>query len=255
MGETATQTIGAIERATTVLQLFIDMDQPSLGVTEIANALDLSKAVVHRVLASLRTADLITLEPESRRYSLGPTALALGLAYIDRIDIRTLARPSLRRLSEQTRETATLSVRYGDQRVYIDQVTPPTEVKMTVSVGQPFPLHAGSSSKAFLAFLPDEEQERYLEQELLSLTDRTITDPERLRNEIATISKRGFARSLGERQADAASIAAPIFDHRGTPVAVMSICGPLERFKPEADTAARLLLDETRELSRKLGFR
>lgn len=255
MSESATQTIGAVERATAVLRLFIDTDQQSLGVTEIANTLDLSKAVVHRVLASLRTADLITLEPDTRRYALGPTALALGLAYLERMDIRSLARPSLQRLSELTRETATLSVRHGDQRVYIDQVTPPAEVKMTVSLGQAFPLHAGSSSKAFLAFLGDDEQDRYLQQELRPLTDQTITDHERLRKDISTIRKRGFARSLGERQADAASVAAPIFDHRGVPVAVISICGPLERFKPDADAAAKLLLEETRELSRRLGFR
>lgn len=255
MSQSGAQTIGAVDRATAVLHLFIDSDERLLGVTEIANTLDLSKAVVHRVLASLKAADLVDVDPDSRRYTLGPAALALGLAYLDRIDLRRLAHPALERLSARTQETATLSVRHDHQRVYIDQVAPAAEVKMTVSVGQPFPLHAGSSSKAFLAFLTDEEQERYLETELQAVTERTITDADQLRDELVAIRKRGFARSLGERQADAASVAAPVFNHLGTPVAVVSICGPLERFRSEADDAAKHLLDETRELSRRLGFR
>lgn len=249
------QTIGAVERATAVLHFFIDTDERHLGVTEIATALDLSKAVIHRVLASLKEADLVDVDPETRRYSLGPAALALGLAYLDRIDMRRLAHPSLERLSQLTDETATLSVRHDAHRVYIDQVLPPTEVKMTVSVGQPFPLHAGSSSKAFLAFLPDAEQQAYLETELRRFTDRTITDVAALRDDLAAIRKRGFARSLGERQSDAASVAAPVFNHHAEPVAVLSVCGPLERFRSEADDAAKHLLNETRELSRRLGFR
>lgn len=256
MTETRPQTIGAVERATAVLLLFSETKARALGVTEIANALSLSKAVVHRVLASLKAADLVEVNESSRRYSLGPAALAIGLAYLDKLDLRDLARPYLERLSDVTNETATLSVRHGDQRVYVDQVTPQNEVMMTVSLGQPFPLYAGSSSKAFLAFLPAGEQEAYLvhHESLSALTDSTIVDIEKLREELATIRKRGYARSFGERQADAASVAAPLFNHIGVPVGVMSVCGPLERFRGSTEKAAKHLLLEARDVSRRLGF-
>jgi DNA-binding IclR family transcriptional regulator len=250
------KTITAVQRANAVLLLFTDAGRATLGVTEIANSLGLSKAVVHRILASLKEDGFIAVDQETRRYSLGPAALALGLAYLDNLDVRSLARPSLERLCELTDETATLSIRHGATRVYIDQVTPPREVKMTVPLGQPFPLHAGGSSKAFLAFLPDDEQEQYLSSHRLdAMTDATITDVDELRTELSVIRKRGFSRSLGERQAGAASVAAPVFNHEGNPVAVISVCGPLERFRAEADDAAKHLLDHTRELSRRLGFR
>ena len=127
---------------------------------------------------------------------------------------------------------------------------------MTVPIGQPFPLHAGSSSKAFLAFLTEDEQAEYLRtQQLDALTDRTIVDAEALRAELRTIRGRGFARSLGERQRGAASVAAPVFSHEGKPIAVISVCGPLERFRAHSDDAAKHLLEQTRELSRRLGFR
>lgn len=250
------KTIGAIERATSVLLLFADAGQPTLGVTEIATTLGLSKAVVHRTLASLRQAGFVDVDEESRRYRLGPAALALGHAYLDRLDLRAAARPAMEKLTAVTGETATLSVRHGDTRVYVDQVTPAREVKMTVPLGRPFPLHAGSSSKAFLAFLPDDERDAYLDSHALeTLTAATITDVGHLRAELDTIRARGFARSLGERQEGAASVAAPILDHRGAPVAVMSLCGPLERFRGEAHDAAGELVAQTTELSRRLGHR
>jgi IclR family transcriptional regulator, acetate operon repressor len=191
----------------------------------------------------------------SRRYRLGPVALALGVAYIDRIDVRALVMPALRDLCERTGETATLSLRYGWERMYVDQVTPDREVKMSVALGRAFPLHAGSSSKAFLAFLPDDEQERYLARRLEALTDRTITDVGALRAELVEVRERGYAISYGERQAGAGSVAAPVLDHRGQPAAVISVCGPLERFQDEVETMGALLLTVTGDLSRRLGYR
>ncbi len=236
--------------------LFTRTEQADLGVTEIARELDLSKAVVHRVLTTLVAKDFIEVVEESRRYRLGPSLLSLGVAYLDGIDVRSLALPNLRSLSEKTDETATLSLRSGWTRMYVDQVTPNREVKMTVAIGQSFPLHAGGSSKAFLAFLPEEEQEAYLStRDLVRLTDQTIVDADQLRGELRTIRDRGYAISFGERQAGAGSIAAPLLDHRDQPIAVISLCGPLERLRDEVDDLVTLLLDTTRELSQRLGHR
>ncbi len=244
----------AVKRATTILQLFIDTHEASLGVTEIANELGLSKAVVHRALTSLREPGLINVDPDSRRYMLGPTALALGVAYLSRQDIRERARPFLRLLSNQTNETATLSIRRADVRVYLDQITPAREVKMTVAIGESYPLHAGSSSKAFLAFLPIQDQEVYLrDHQLQAMTDITITTVDELRTELRQIRELGYAESLGERQPGSASIAAPVFNFEGEPVGVISICGPIERFRDEMHNASSLLLTQTRELSRLMG--
>lgn len=247
--------ITTIERATDVLMLFTRSERADLGVTEIAKELELSKAVVHRVLTTLAAKGFVEVTGDSRRYRLGPAVLSLGASYLDRVDVRTLAMPSLRELSQMTNETATLSLRYGWERMYVDQVTPDREVKMTVVLGRRFPLHAGSSSKAFLAFLPPDERERYLStHHLEQLTDRTIVDNDALRLDLERISQRGYAVSFGERQAGAGSVASPLLDHRGQPAAVISVCGPLERFSEEVDMISRLLLETTAELSRRLGY-
>ncbi|MEU8343318.1 transcriptional regulator, IclR family [Actinomadura meyerae] len=250
------QTIATVERAADVLMYFAEQRAATLGVTEVATALGLSKAAVHRILTSLRGRGLIELDEETRRYSLGIGAMKLGMAYLERIDVRTVARPELTALSERTLETATLSVRSGWTRSYIDQVTPRRELIMSVTLGVPYPLHAGASSKAFLAFLSDEEIEHYLAQPALEqFTPDTIASPPRLRREIEEIRARGYAASVAERQAGAASVAAPILDQNDRPIAVMSVSGPIDRFREETEFCAAALLQTVRRLSERFGHR
>lgn len=247
-GSDASRRVTTIERATDVLFLFAS-DRPSLGVTEIASELGISKAVVHRILTSLQARDLVSSNPSTRKYSLGPAVLELAATYRDQLNVRPFAIEAMQRLSDKTGETATLSIRTGWRRSYVEQVTPTSEVKMTVTLGVQYPLHAGSSSKAFLAFLTPSEQEAYIKgSDLEAVTESTITDADTLRRSLAEIRKRGYAISLGERQTGAGSVAAPIMDG-SMPVAVISVCGPLERFKPIAAKAAELVVEETRSIS------
>lgn len=160
--ENSSRSIAAVERAMDVLLLFGRSGRADLGVTEIAQELHITKAVVHRILTALRNRDLVLADPVTRRYALGPAAISLGRAYLARTDLRTMAAPELRRLAAQCGETATLSIRRGDTRLYVDQVVPQQELRIEVALGIPYPLHAGSSSKVVLAFMPEHEIEEYL---------------------------------------------------------------------------------------------
>ena len=114
--ESKSQRIATVERAADVLLLFSQCGEPDLGITEIARNLGLSKAAVHRILASLRSRGFIDLIEESRLYTLGTSSLALGLTCLAQLDIRSLAAPELAALSRATHETATLSIRSGFER-------------------------------------------------------------------------------------------------------------------------------------------
>lgn len=252
---TGERNVAAIERAADVLFLFASSGNGTLGVTEIAGSLEISKAVVHRILASLRDRGLVALDEESRRYSLGPAVLVLADAYLDGIDQRSIAAGAMRRLSAQTNETVTMSVLSNGMRVYVDQVTPPVEVKMTVQVGGAYPLHAGSSSKAFLAFVAPELREEVLAGDLDAVTSETITDRRALEEELGEVRRRGWAVSMGERESGAGSVAAPVFDQGDEPVMVLSVCGPVERFREKVDEVGEQLLATTTELSRQFGHR
>lgn len=248
------QSIATVERAGDVLLLFSQSNEKDLGITEIARKLGLSKAAVHRILASLRSRGFIELVEESRRYTLGSSSLALGFKYLTQIDIRTLAAPELASISRITHETATLSIRNGMERFYIDQVVPNREIVMSVPIGITYPLHAGSSSKVFLAWLAEPEVTHYLKGKLKVFTPTTPKDSSSILKELSQIRNRGFALSVSERQAGAASVAAPVFDVNGNPIAVISICGPAERITPTLTKYVPQLLDSASRLSKRMGY-
>ncbi|CAM3260025.1 IclR family transcriptional regulator [Nocardioides dubius] len=252
----SSSTIATVERAVDLLLHIADSDGPDFGVTELAESLSMSKAAVHRMLASLKGRGLIEVDERTRRYSLGVGALRLGLAYLDRIDVRRVAHPALERLSRATNETATLSVLLGGrERIYVDQVTPDREVVMSVSMGEPYPLHAGATGRAFLAFVPTAAREEYLAPgSLRALTDNTVVDAVELRRVLERDRAQGWSLSLAERKAGAASVAAPVFGHDGRPLAVISVCGPLERFSEHVDECREALLETTDAMSRQFGW-
>ena len=243
--------VGSIERAVDVM--FTLARSGARGVTDIASHLGMSKAAVHRILTSLRKSGLVVLDARSKHYSLGPSVLELAASYRSGLDVRSLAIDTMRELVEATQETATLSILVDGRRIYVEQFTPNREVRMTVQVGSSFPLHAGASSKAFLAWLPEDERRRILASPLERLTEATVVDAQELERELTRVRERGFAVSEEERQPGAASVAAPLLDESLQPVAVLSVCGPLQRFKAETDAAAAELVSATRALSRKLG--
>lgn len=223
----------AAERVADVL-LSLSRSEGPIGISAIARELDLSKAVVYRILQSLASRDLVSVDPGTREYRLGSGATALGARALRQLDLRVVARDELVALRDQTKETTTLSLLVVDTRTYIDQYEGPQEIKMTVELGRLYPLYAGASSRAILAFLSDSEISRILDQGMEQLTDETIQDAEVLRERLAGVRANRYAISQGERQSGAGSVAAPIFqgDHRV--IGSISVCGPLARFDSAA---------------------
>lgn len=244
----------AAGRVADVLLLFI-RGPAALGVTQIARQLDLSKAVVHRILQSLAARQVVELDTHTRGYRLGRAAVALGARALRDHDLRTSARPVLRRLRDATGETTTLSELVGTSRVYLDQFESPQEIKMTVELGLPHALHAGGSGRVILAFQSDDFQDEVLSRGLERLTPRTVVDPARLRAELAAVRRAGFAVSFGERQPGAGAVAAPVFGVDGDAVGAISVCGPMDRF--DARTVAEhvpRVVAAAEEVSRTLGW-
>lgn len=249
-----TGTAGAA-RVADVLLAFMEGPR-SLGVSAIVRELDLSKAVVHRILQTLVQRGLLTADAGTRGYHLGPASAALGARALRESDLRAVAMPVLRELQQATGETTTVSALVPGGRVYLDQVESAWEIKMTVEVGGRFPLHAGSSSMCILAFLPNDQQEAVLSRPLDSLTVKTVHDPVTLRARLDQVRHQGYARSDGERQEGAGSVAGPVFGLDGSVQGAVSVCGPADR----VDAAAReryvpLLTHAADRISREMGWR
>ena len=243
-------------RALSVLNLVAVRSPETLGVTTVANELDLPKAVAHRILKEFTSATYLVFDDTTKQYRLGAGALTLGLAALRDLDVPRIARPHLDRLVADTGETATLSVRNGWTRVYVDQVLSPHEIRMAITLGTSHPLHAGSSSKAILAHLSDAEINHYLDTAgLEQVTDQTITDQAQLREELLRIREQGYAVSMGERQRGAGSVAAPVHRASGEVFGSISLCGPRDRFSADArEGYNRRVVETAGAISAELGY-
>jgi DNA-binding IclR family transcriptional regulator len=224
----------SVDRVCRVLQAFLSAGVSDLGVTEVASSCELPKSVAHRIMASLATNGFLSQDRGSNRYRLGSRAVALGLVALGGHDLRQLASAPMEWLSRRTNETVTLSLRIGDERMYESQVEASQDIKMRVEIGQRHPLHIGASGKAILAFMSATEISTYLDRvRLTSLTDKTITSPVRLLEELEQTRARGFAISAGERDPWAAAVAAPVYSGQGVLLGAMSVCGPRFRFEDD----------------------
>jgi IclR family acetate operon transcriptional repressor len=210
--------------------LFVAGAEPRVGVSAAARGVGLSKAVVHRILRSLAARELVAFDAPTGTYELGPAAAALGARALRDLDLRAVALPVIRRLHEETGETATVSALVGSARVYVDQLVSVKQIRMTVELGRPYPLHAGASSRAILAIAPADLRERVLAGDLPGLTPLTITDRDALARELSRVAGEGVAVSAGERQPGAGSVAAGVLGLDGAVAGSISICGPVDRF-------------------------
>jgi DNA-binding IclR family transcriptional regulator len=247
--------IQTIDRSVEILDCFT-LDKPALGVREVARRTGLSSSTAGRLMAHLKEKGILNQDSETQLYMMGAKVLAWAGIYTVTSDVRAVALPVMVRLQEQTRETISLYVLEGNERVCVERFESPETVRIVARVGRRIPLYAGSAGKVFLAFMPESRRESILQSlEMTPMTERTITNLDELRRNLQQIREQGYATSNGEWIIDAAGTAAPIFDAHGLVVAAISISGPIQRFsKQKMKEMAQLLLRETRNISQELGY-
>jgi IclR family acetate operon transcriptional repressor len=225
-----------------------------LTLSDLSRICRLPKPTAHRVLGVLVHGGMLRLDADGG-YRLGPECLVLGTAFLENLDLRDQARDILFDLVERTGETCHLGVLDGKRVVYIEKVESPHPIRMASRVGRTNPAHSTGIGKAMLAFSPEEQIEAIIAAGLEQRTPRTITDPSRLRSELAMVAKRGYAIDDIENEESIRCIAAPVFDHEHAVVAGISIAGPeyrlsLGRLVEMADDVR----EAARELSRRVGY-
>ena len=222
----------SVQRVCSILLSF-KVEEPILGVSEIARRLDLPKSAVHRLLDSLVQLGLVARDRASSRYRLGPRAVELGFAALGTPDIRGLAMPVLQDLSRRSVETATMSLLAGHERFYAAQVPSVQDVKMTVELGRRCPSTPARRDRRCSRSSQQRNCLRTWQRCLSkSSTEKTITRRDQLMQKLERVRRNGFAVSLGERDPWAAAVASPVF-LGDVLVASISVCGPVDRFGEE----------------------
>jgi IclR family transcriptional regulator, acetate operon repressor len=189
----------------------------------------------HRILAALAGHRYLARDERTRRFRLGPAALALGDRARAMLDLREAALPVLRRLARETDETALLTVPNvdRDRSVCLERVESSQPLRLSVEPGRRLPLHAGASQKALLAFLGADEIERVLAGPLERLCHATIVRAKALRANLREIRDRGWAFSLEETNVGVWGVAVPLLDGQRLAVAALGLAGPSARLSPD----------------------
>jgi DNA-binding IclR family transcriptional regulator len=205
--------VQSVERAISLLDAVADASPRGDTVAELAVACGINRATAWRLLATLEAHGLVDRDPGTNRYQVGYTVARLAAASgVDGLVRRT--HHVLERVCAQTGEAADLAVGRRAELVYVDEVAP--AAVLTVNwLARPVPLHATSTGKAWLAWLPEAEVRGLLGTTLEGFTDATVTD---------------VARLLGELEPTLYGVSAPVLrpgDDR--PLAVFSIWGPVSR--------------------------
>jgi IclR family acetate operon transcriptional repressor len=220
----------------------VSVHQP-VRVAEVAAALGKPKSTVQRALVTLREAGWIRADgSEWTRWVLTPRVLDVARGAANEHGLHDAAYGPLDQVRRESRESGILAVRDESDWVVVDYLEGLRPIHVRVEIGRRFPLHAGAAGKAILAFLPPSEIDGLLESELRAFTDRTITSPVLLREELAGIRERGYAYSECEVSSGIHSIAAPVFDRDGGVIASMSLTIPESRLGSQTPELAAQLV-------------
>lgn len=213
-------------RAIRLLKLFTT-EQPALRLSEICSRSGLNKTTTHRLLQALYSESMVEKDSSDGTYRLGPALMALGVQALSSNDLRIRARPLLKRLAEESGETATLEVPIDDTMLILDEVTGSHFVGAVGHVGTRWPMHATSTGKALIAF--DGKVIERLDRRLAPLTSKTITRRRQLEEQLAGIRKRGFAETVDELEDGFSGVATVVRGRMGQVLGALSICGPTQR--------------------------
>ena len=221
--------VPALRRGLAVLRLLATHAGP-MTAAAVAGELELPRSTVYHLLAELAAAGFVTHLPEERRYGLGVAAFELGSAFLRHDPLERLARPLLRRLVDRLGRTAHLGVLHGRETLYLLREQPVRPQTLVTDVGVRLPAQLPASGRAMLGKLPA-AQVRALFPSAASFVDRTGRGPldlPGLRRLLAAERRRGWAVEDGYVTPGYASVAVPVLDHGGRPVAAISVTFPHE---------------------------
>jgi len=247
--------VKSVSRALDIITL-VSLKKGGLGVTEIANQIDINKSSVYRILSTLVQYGYIEQDNETGKYKLGYKFLDISSKLLESIDLRAEARVYLQELENETNEVIHLVVYDQGEVVYIEKLDGNETLRMHSKVGKRAPMHCTSVGKAILAHLPSSIVLDILDRKGLPMhTDKTITNKEDFLSELITVRQKGFALDLEENEYGITCIAVPIFDHMSHVIAAISISGPTIRMTEERLNELQSRLQHIgKQISERLGF-
>jgi DNA-binding IclR family transcriptional regulator len=246
--------IQSVERAAQILGV-LGSGTPRLGLTEIAGRVGLAKPTVHGLLRTLDAHDLVTQDPDTGKYSLGPGVLQLGNAYLDGSELRARSMRWAESLAQRADEAVWVATLSGSRVIVLHHVFRPDNTVQILEVGAAIPWHACALGHAIVAHLPSAARTRALAADLAPLTGKTKTTRPALTRALTRARQRGYAVEDQEATVGDAGLAAPIFARAGVVAGAIGVVGDASRLLSPGtrDYVAALVTEAARAVSRYMG--
>ncbi|MBK4736973.1 IclR family transcriptional regulator [Noviherbaspirillum pedocola] len=243
--------IQVIERMIGLLDVLADYPDP-VSLKELSSATGLHPSTAHRILNDLVLKRFVD-RAEPGTYRLGMRLLELGNIVKSRLNVREASLDFMRALHRKTHQTVNLSVRQGDEIVYIDRsYSERSGMQVVRAIGGRAPLHLTSTGKLFLSADDPKMVRAYaIRTGLAGHNKNSITDLVKLERELSLVRARGYARDNEELELGVRCMAAGIRDDSGKLIAGLSISAPADRLQEDwiAD-----LINTANEISAVLGY-
>jgi DNA-binding IclR family transcriptional regulator len=219
--------ISSVDNALRLLLLF--REQQSVRLTEACSFLGVAHSTAHRLLAMLIHRGFVR-QDASRAYRPGPMLVEIGLAVVQKMDVRMQARPYLEKLSADFGETVHLVILEGDQVRYVDAVESDRALRVTERTGQTLPAHCTSAGKALLGALsPAQVRAIYADKKLEVKTTHSVRSFKALETALDSVRTQGYATNHEESEDGVGSVAIALVNGTDRPVAALAVAVPVNR--------------------------
>jgi DNA-binding IclR family transcriptional regulator len=246
--------VSTLERAIKMLE-YLATSKEKTRLSDIAAILNIPNGTAYNILKTLEEYKLIEREMSSKQYKLGFKLFQLGnhVGYIR--ELREISLPFMRELTKDSGETSHLGIMFEEALYFLEIIESPQTTKTRATVGLSLPLNAPAVGKVLLAFQPEEEREKLIYSiDLPKFTPSTITERERLNEELELIVNQGYAVDNEEVFLGTTCIAAPIFNSSKKIYAALGITGDTVRVKKNRSSLINIIQHEALNISFKLGY-
>lgn len=212
--------VQSLERGLAVIRAF-SRDRPRLTLSDVARETGMTRAAARRFLITLESLGYVS--SDGRLFSLRPSVLQLGYAYLSSFSLAEIAQDHLETLAEALHESCSASVLDGEDIVYVARASTNRIMTIGLSVGARLPAYCTSMGRVLLAELDEAAISSYFATaNLAARTDRTITDPDELRAELTRVRDQGWCLLDQELEDGVRSVAIPVRDASGRVVAAIN---------------------------------
>ncbi|MES1247132.1 MAG: IclR family transcriptional regulator [Actinomycetota bacterium] len=260
-GDPAPNHSQSLERGLAILSSFRS-GRALIGISDLGRDLGLSRSTTHRYVATLASLGYLQQDAPTKKYRLGPRVLDLGFSAINSMELREVAAPHLRDLSDGTGFTVNMAILDDLDIVYVERCRSSQarqrEIDLNLHVGARLPAYCTSLGKVLLAYLPpDEQRDRLARTELVRRGPNTLTTRTALLAELKRIREQGYSLNNEELAYGLRSLAAPVLAHDGHAAAAINLAvhSAMLGVDELVTRWSRRLRATASEISSRLGYR